>query len=233
MFFPSVHSAHLSNTFRFSFSDMKQDYIIPNSGFKRKNASLSTNGKLGNNVTFNAKVMYSNENVQNRSQLGDSPGNAPLAIWSLANTVNVMDLYGDPNKPGAVALGVNTPDLKRPGEEYAQSGDQYTQNPWWSAYQTKNQSIRDRYIASGNVRYNILDWLYIQGQLGMDYYVRNSSNITPEGTGYARSGDMSETGNFVREINEEWILGMDKEFGKIRVNAFVGGNKMIRESETI
>ena len=41
----------------------------------------------------------------------------------------------------------------------------------------------------------------------------------------------SETANFVREINEEWIFGMDKEFGKIRVNAFVGGNKMIRESE--
>jgi TonB-linked SusC/RagA family outer membrane protein len=222
-----------NQTYRFSFSDMKQDYIIPNSGFKRKNASLSTNGKFGKKVTFNAKVLYSNENVQNRSQLGDSPSNAPLAIWSLANTVNVNDLRGDPNKLGAVAPGVTTPDLKRPGEEFAQSSDQYTQNPWWSAYQTTNQSIRDRIIASANLRYNILDWLYIQGQLGMDYYTRNSSNLTPEGTGYARSGDKSETGNFVREINQEWILGMDKQFGKIRVNAFVGGNKMVRESETV
>ena len=222
-----------NQTFRFSFSDMKQDYIIPNSGFKRKNASLSINGKFGKKVTFNAKVLYSNENVQNRSQLGDSPSNAPLAIWSLANTVNVMDLYGDPNKPGAVAPGVTTPDLKRVGEEYAQSSDQYIQNPWWSAYQMTNQSIRDRFITSGNVRYNILDWLYLQGQLGMDYYTRKNMSLTPQGTGFQPGGAIDETSNFVREVNQEWILGMDKEFGKIRVNAFVGGNKMVNEAENI
>ena len=75
-----------NQTYRFSFSDMKQDFIVPNSGFKRKNASLSTTGKFGKKLTFNAKVLYSNENVQNRSQLGDSPSNIPLAIWALANT---------------------------------------------------------------------------------------------------------------------------------------------------
>ena len=30
----------------------------------------------------------------------------------------------------------------------------------------------------------------------------------------------------VREINQEWTLGFDKAFGKVNVNAFVGGNKM-------
>lgn len=222
-----------NQTFRFSFSDMKQDFIVPNSGFKRKNASLSTNGKFGKKVTFNAKVMYSNENVQNRSQLGDSPGNAPLAIWSLANTVNVMDLYGDPNKPGAVAPGVKTLDNRRVGEEYPQTGDDYTQNPWWAAYQMNNENIRDRFITSANIRYNILDWLYIQGQLGMDYYTRKNMSLIPEGTSFQRGGAIDETSNFVREVNQEWILGMDKEFGKIRVNAFVGGNKMVNEAENI
>jgi TonB-linked SusC/RagA family outer membrane protein len=222
-----------NQTFRFSFSDMKQDYIVPNSGFKRKNASLSTNGKFGKKVTFNAKVMYSNENVQNRSMLGDSPGNAPIAIWGLANTVNVMDLYGDPNKPGAVPAGVSTPDLKAPGEEYQQANNNWLQNPWWAAYQINNENIRDRFITSANVRYNILPWLYIQGQLGMDYYTRNNNSLVPQGTGYQRGGAKSETSNFVREVNQEWILGMDKEFGKIRVNAFVGGNKMVNEAENI
>ena len=74
--------------------------------------------RSGKRVTFNAKVLYSNEKMNNRSMLGDSPGNAPIAIWGLASTVNVMDLYGDPNKPGAVPVGTTTPDLKSPGEEY-------------------------------------------------------------------------------------------------------------------
>jgi TonB-linked SusC/RagA family outer membrane protein len=220
-------------SYRFSFSDMDQKFIVPNSGFKRKNVSLSTNGKFGEKVTFNAKVMYSNEKMNNRSMLGDSPGNAPIAIWGLANTVNVMDLYGDPNKPGAVPLGVTTPDLKAAGEEYQQADNNWLQNPWWAAYQINNENVRDRFIASANMRYNILDWLYIQGQVGMDWYTRNSNSLVPQGTGYQRGGSKNERGDFVREINQEFLLGADKEFGDIRVNALVGGNTMVRESERI
>ena len=229
----SVTGGGNNQTFRFSFSDMKQDFIVPNSGFDRKNASLSTNGKYGKRVTFNAKVMYSNEIMNNRSMLGDSPGNAPIAIWGLANTVNVDDLRGDPNKLGAVPVGVSTPDLKKTGEEFQQANNNWLQNPWWAAYQILNQNIRDRFITSADMRYNITDWLFVQGRVGMDYYTRNNNSLVPQGTGYQRGGGKSETSNFVREINQEWTLGADKEFGKVRVNAFVGGNKMVREAENI
>jgi hypothetical protein len=67
----------------------------------------------------------------------------------------------------------------------------------------------------------------------MDWYTRNNNFLTPQGTGYQRGGAKSETSNFVREINQEWMLGGDHEFGKFRVNAFVGGNKMLRDSEAI
>ena len=43
----------------------------------------------------------------------------------------------------------------------------------------------------------------------------------------------SETMQTVREINQEWTLGFDKAFGKINVNAFVGGNQMVNKSETV
>jgi TonB-linked SusC/RagA family outer membrane protein len=220
-------------TFRFSFSDLKSTSVIPNSGFNRRNASLSTNGKFGKKVTFNAKVMYSNEIVKNRAYMADSPGNPVQGVWNLANTVNIDDLKGDPNKLGAVAPGVTTPDLKSVGEEFQQANNNWLQNPWWCAYQFKNQNSRDRFITSGNIRYNITDWLYIQGQVGMDYFTRVNSFLVPQGTGYLRGGSKSESSNFRREINQEWMLGADKEFGKIRVNAFVGGNKMVRESKDI
>lgn len=222
-----------NQTFRFSFSDMKQNFIIPNSGFKRKNASLSTNGKFGKKVTFNAKVLYSNEDMNNRSMLGDSPGNAPITIWTLANTVNVYDLVGDPNKPGSVPVGVTTPDLKSPGEEYQPQDNPWLQNPWWAAYQITNETVRDRVITSADIRYNILDWLYIQGRIGMDWYQRNGNSLVPQGTGYLRGGSKENTTNFKREVNQEWTVGMDKQFGKIRVNAFVGGNKMVNVGENV
>ncbi len=53
-------------TFRFSFSDLSNKTIIPELRFKRRNLSLSTNGKFGEKITFNAKVLYSNEKMNNR-----------------------------------------------------------------------------------------------------------------------------------------------------------------------
>ncbi len=220
-------------TFRFSFSDLDNKAIIPNETFKRRNLSLSTNGKYGEKLTFNAKVLYSNEKVNNRQYVADSPANIPVAVYGLATSVDIETLKGDPNKLGAVAPGVVTYDLKSAGEEFQQADNNWLQNPWWVAYQFKNENVRDRFITSGTVRYDIFKWLYAQGQIGMDWYTRNNNFLTPQGTGYQRGGSKSETSNFIREINQEWMLGGNKQFGQFGVNAFVGGNKMVRESESI
>jgi len=229
----SISGGGNNQTFRFSFSDLRSDFILPNSGFARKNVGLSTNGKFGKKVTFNAKVMYSNENTKNRTMVSDSPGNPVSSMWLLPLTLNVENLKGDANKWGAVAPGVTTPDLKSTGEEFQQANNNWQQNPYWCAYQFKTKNVRDRIIASGDMRYNVTDWLYVMGRVGMDWYTRNSAVLVPQGTGYLRGGSKSNTANFVKEINAEWNVGADKEFGKIRVNGFVGGNRMVREAETI
>ena len=109
----------------------------------------------------------------------------------------------------------------------------WTQNPYWAAYQFINTDTRDRVIASGQIRYDITDFLYIQGQAGMDWYTLRRTSLTPQGTGYQRGGSMSEAETRVREINYEWNLGFHKTFNDIGVNAFVGGNRMRRSFENV
>jgi TonB-linked SusC/RagA family outer membrane protein len=220
-------------TFRFSFSDLRSNSVIPNAGFDRKNLSLSTNGKFGKKVTFNAKVLYSNEEAKNRPMVSDSPGNAVQALMVLPTNYDVNDMKGDPNKLGAVKEGVVTPDGKLTGYEYQLSDNLWNQNPWWAAYQFINSSTRDRLITSGTLRYDITSFLYLQGRIGMDYYVRKSKGLCPEGTGYQIGGSANESETMVREINQEWTLGFDKAFGKVNVTAFVGGNKMTSKNEHI
>src|SRR5690606_38291941 len=141
-------------TFRFSFSDLDNKGVIPNELFKRRNLSLSTNGKYGEKLTFNAKVLYSNEKVNNRQYVADSPANIPQAVWNLATSVDIENLKGDPNKLGAVAPGVVTHDLKSTGEEFQQADNNWLQNPYWVANQFKNENVRDRFITSGTMRYD-------------------------------------------------------------------------------
>ena len=221
-------------TFRFSFADMRSTSIVPNSGFDRKNVSLSTNGKFGKRITFGAKVLYSNENAKNRPRVSDSPGNGVQHLMILAPNYDINDEKGDPNKLGAVPEGLVTPDGKLAGEELSISPNLWNQNAWWAAYQFKNHNMRDRLITSGNIRFDITSFLYIQGRLGMDYYTRKTENLDPpQGTSYDRGGGMSQTLETVREINQEWTLGFDKAFGKINVNAFVGGNQMRSSYENV
>jgi TonB-dependent SusC/RagA subfamily outer membrane receptor len=114
-----------TQNFRFSVADLDNKGIIPNSGFERMNVALSTSSKFGKRLSFNSKILYSNEKVKNRPNVSDSPGNAVQSIYRLPGDYNILDLIGDPNKPGAVpslemqaAKGIKIQDGKAPGEEF-------------------------------------------------------------------------------------------------------------------
>lgn len=227
-----------TQNFRFSFADLRGTSVVPNAGFDRQNISLSTNSKFGKKFTFVSKVMYSHEYADNRPYLSDSPANGILSMYYVPANLNVENYRGDPGKLGAIPQSIDAASLaiwgKVAGEEYQQHGDNaWHQNPWWTAYQFNNDDRRDRLIASGQVRYDITDWLYMAGRVGMDWYTRRETDLVPQGTGFQRGGSLSEGENRVREINMEYTVGVNKSFSKFNFNAFVGGNRMRRENERL
>jgi len=222
-----------NQTVRLNFSRLKNESIIPNAGYTRHNVSLSYNGKYADKVTVTSKVLYSNENAQNRPRLADSPGNAPQGLIRLPQNYDVDDLRGDPNKLGAVPEGFEPFDGKAPGEELQISNDLWNQNPWWAAYQFENDDIRDRVITSNVVRFDVTDFLYAQGRFGMDWYTRRETDLTPYGTGYQRQGSMTEREERIRETNLEGIIGFNDTYGDFSIDALVGGNIMRRSYEAL
>lgn len=218
---------------RLNFSNLENESIVPNSGFTRRNVSLSYTGKYAERLTISSKILYSNESANNRPRVSDSPGNAPQGLARLPPNINVNDLIGDPDKPGAVPEGTTPFDNKGAGEEMQISGNLWNQNPWWAAHQYENTDIRDRVITSNSAKFDITDFLYIQGRFGMDWYTRRETDITPFGTGYQRRGSLTEQEERIREINIEGVLGFDDTYGDFSVNALVGGNRMRRSYEAI
>lgn len=228
-------------TFRFSAADLRNQGILPNTAFNRTNLTISTTGRYADKLTLNAKVMYSNEYAKNRPVLSDSPGNAPQALWHMANNINVLDLYGDPQKPGAIPQGVDPALLliyaqggstpKFAGQEWLPAANNWGQNPYWSTQQFINNDTRNRFNTSAQLRYDITSFLYASGRIAMDYFTRVDDSLTPEGTGYDLVGSRSQQRLENREINMEGILGFNKKFGKINVDGFVGYNRMRRRYE--
>ncbi|WP_026462426.1 SusC/RagA family TonB-linked outer membrane protein [Adhaeribacter aquaticus] len=226
-----------NQSFRFSVSDLRSTSVMPNSGFDRFNTSLSTAGKFGKRVMFDAKVLYSHENAKNRPYLSDSPNNAFQAIYRMPGHHNVLDYKGDPNKLGAIPAGTDPALLsfwgKAVGDEFQMANNNWLQNPYWAAHQVSIDDTRDRVIPSAQLRYNITDFLYVSGRAGMDWSTRRGQDIIPQGTGHTRNGQMNETEGRFREINLETMIGVDKTFGNFGINAFVGGNRMRQNSENL
>ncbi|MDN5213427.1 SusC/RagA family TonB-linked outer membrane protein [Fulvivirgaceae bacterium BMA12] len=226
--------------FRLSLADLRNESVVPNSGFDRFNASLSTQSKFGDKLSLSANILYSHEDAQNRPRLSDSPGNGILGMYYIPGDMDILTYIGDPSKPGAVpseeqqaAQGITIVDGKSPGEEFQQSTNLWGQNPYWAVHQFVDSDIRDRVIGNGRLRYDITDFLYVQGRAGIDWSTQRRTNLTPQGTGYQRGGSMNEEETRVRETNLEWIVGYDETFGKLGVNAFVGGNRMRASWERI
>jgi TonB-linked SusC/RagA family outer membrane protein len=244
----SLSGGSETQTFRFNITDLRSDAVVPNSGFDRLNMSLTTGGKYGDRLTFDAKVLYSHEEARNRPSLSDSPNNAFQSIFALPPDVNVLHGIGDPSSPGVIPnlgnpfwqnQGISNPAglLNTWGfqenEEMLMVNNPWGQNPYFATHQVSRGDTRDRIITSGSLRYDITDHLYISGRAGMDWFTRRFHDLIPQGTGHTRNGTLTEGENRVRELNLEAMLGYSQEFDRFGINAFIGANRMRRDNETI
>lgn len=212
-----------NQSFRLSLSDLRNESIVPNSGMNRQTVMLSSNGRWADRLSVDTKLQYTREDVKNRARLSDAPGNANYTLAVLPPSINVLDLKGPTDKLGALADGT----------EMLYTNNNFSQNPYWATYQFVNDNIRDRFMGSGTLRFDITEWLYVRGRAGMDWYTNRRTNIEPYGTAYITEGAMNEIEQRVREINLEYMVGLDQTFGDFGVSGLFGGTWMRHSYEQL
>ena len=196
--------------YRLSASNLDNEDLMPNAGLNRKSFSINSGAVLSDKITTQINARYIVEKVQNRPRLSDAPGNANFTVALLAPNVDVRDL-----QPGA------NEDLT----ENQYSSNIFSQNPYFAAFNFSNMDQKHRIIASTSIRYDILDWLYLNGRVGTDHYTRKSTSITPFGTAYQPLGSMTEQERRYTQVDADLILGADKDItDKFSTSAFVGIN---------
>lgn len=211
----ALNGGNENANFRFSISNMNNKGLVPNSSFKRQTFNLSANARLAEKVIFEGRAQYSIENTGNRTSIADFTANPNSSLGLLATNIDVRTL-----SPGYDASG-----YEMPWNDYV-----YVTNPYFAINKVKNDDQRKRFIGSFSVRYNITDYLYAQGRLGIDYINRYTYNLTPTGILYNARGTMSTGHDNLYETNAEAILGFEKTLNRFSLNVFVGGNKMYNQN---
>jgi TonB-linked SusC/RagA family outer membrane protein len=205
-----------NGNFRLSLSNSKTNGIVPNNSFDRKLINLSVDYNLSKRLSVNASMNYSNEYTANPPQLMVQSFNVSAFMYTHANSIansTLENAYQDAN-----------------GNELAISRFTPRMNPYWTMNKRFQDIYRDRFFGNVALKYQFTDWLYLQGRIGQDYYVRSDEFNQPTGTraiasvpaGY--NGSFNQGINRAREISADFILAATKKFGDIGVDVSLGGN---------
>ncbi len=214
----SLNGGSDKGSYFFTASDLNNKSFIPNSSLRRDNLSLNTTFNPIDKLHVNLSVRYIRERVKNRPRLSDSPGNANFSVFLLPTSLDVRTLK----------TSLTNPD----GSELKWQGNDYVTNPYWATERFQQHDERDRFIGSVEAKYDLLKWLYVRGRIGADQFTTTNFAITPYGTKYQTAGQINDLSKRTfNEFNGELLLGVNKNFRNIGIDAFVGGNRMERKEE--
>ena len=195
---------------RFSASDLHDNNIIPNAGYKQQSFSLSTNYKLNKHMDLQLKAQYINAFTHNRPEVSDAPGNMNFATIFLPPNVNITSL---------------APGYKADGTENQFLDDPYTTNPYFAAYKFINNTSRNRFIGSGDLKYTFDNGLYLELRAGEDYFADRNTIVTPNGAAYMPEGYMIEENQKSTELNIDAIIGKEFKVTKdFNITGLLGAN---------
>ncbi len=217
----AVSGGNSSGSYRVSFSNSDAKGIEPTNEYKRKIFNVGLNQNITKKLKFNLNINWANEQQINPPQIGTQGPGSVNFYTRLANSIP-----GDALKNSAVDPATGT--------ENQTSGFQGTMlNPNYHILAGQSWiEKRDRILGTATLRYDITDWLFMQGRYNLDYSkVFNESKVPGGiGTSLATNADGTYKGSYNisegsgTDVNADFLIGANKEFGDFSFDATFGGN---------
>ncbi|HWV33130.1 MAG TPA: SusC/RagA family TonB-linked outer membrane protein [Dyadobacter sp.] len=208
----SVTKGGDNGSFRLSLANLDNKSILENSGLVRRTINLTADQNITKKLSVNVMANYIDEKITGKPVLSDGPMNANNGIF-LATNIDQRILA-----PGYDPVT---------GREIVFSDDEYVTNPYFVTSQFVNDANRKRLISAVAAKYQFADWIYAQARMGYDNANDRIFKVTPWGTAYSTNfkGALDELSNAQRtELNFDGLLGINKTFGYLSVDAIAGAN---------
>lgn len=217
-----------TGNFRASYSKTDAKGITPDNTYTKDIANLGLHQDITQKLSLSVNINFSHEVNKNPPQVGVQGPGAANFLYRMSTSIPLSAF-----EESAVAPN---------GTETPTSGFQTTLiNPYFTMGRQFYNNEKDRFLGTATLRYKFTDWLYVQGRYNYDYGVALTEYNTPTGMGtstpYNSAGtafngtyDVNDTKG--TQINADFLVGANKEFGEFSVDASVGGNTFKRHSRT-
>jgi len=204
---------------RFSFSNLNQRGIVPNTGLSSNTFNISNTIRFSDRFRMNATVNYNRQATDNINDVVYGPNSLiyNIVIWQGAD----WDVMSDDIRG-----------IWQPGKEGVQSiHSEYKryQNPWFVAYKWLRGHYKNDLYGYTSFDWDITKDLNLMVRTSATTYdVLRTEKMPFSAHPYGREenrGDYREDRRAMFEINNEFLFNYNKKVAGLDVHASVGGNR--------
>ena len=209
----AITSAGDNGNVRFSWTNLTQDGMVPNTNLDRNTLAFKSGMNLSDKLKINTSVNYVRTESDNRPAI--SYGTESLMylwIWygRQINTKNLRD-YWMPGLEGTQQFNYNY---------------NYHDNPYFTTYENTNGQTKDRVFGTVSATYSFTDELSLMIRTGTDFYNELRDRRRAFSTQRFPLGFYREDKIYFNERNSDFLLSYNKDAGDFSIGLSVGGNQM-------
>ena len=211
----SIEGGSDKGSARLSLTHLKNEWILPNTGFERISAALSLNQKISNKLKINGKVNYTNKKSGNLPGAGYN--NQSIMYFLILGTApNIKPEWFKPYwQPGLTGVQQKNPFNTGPD------------NPYLDLYEMLNKMNRHGVIGNISANYEITNKLELMVRSGADMSFEFRSQQRPFSMTKFPRGMYREQNIFSYEINSDALLTYkDRLNSNINYTVSAGANAM-------
>jgi TonB-linked SusC/RagA family outer membrane protein len=216
----AVASGFDKGNYRFSFTDVRSESIIPGVNLERQTFATKLNFDPTEKTKISASISYVNSSSDNRPSNGYGSENAnySLVAWGPRSLdINSLKDYWQPGLEGVQQYSFN-----------------YTffDNPYFILLENRNSFERDRLFGNVSIKHNFTDELSVSLRSGMDYSSEKRRLRRNFSSNRFKNGGYAEHDVLYREVNTDFLINYNKVFGDISLDISAGGNRLDQTAST-
>ncbi len=211
----SVDGGNANTSARFSVTDVRNKWIIPNTGYRRNTVALSVNSKVNEKLQIASKINYTNKASDNLP--GAGYGNQSIMYWFIFWQPNA-----DPD--WLKEYWVRGLDDRRIFYPFST----FPENPYAVSYEFINRSNRHGLTGNVSSTYNFTKDLSImvRGSLDMSYEERAQERPYDAGSKFQK-GSFRTQNIFSQEFTADFLLKYGRKINKdFDFSVSVGGSSL-------
>lgn len=211
----AVEGATDKSTGRLSLTHLKNEWILPNTGFERINVALSFNHKLTDRFKINGKVNYTNKKSDNLPAAGYN-NQTIMYFLIIGTTPNIRPEWFKPYwVPGLEQVQQRNPFNSGPD------------NPYLDLYEMLNKMNKHGVVGNTSATYTFSDKLEAMVRTGIDMGYEFRTQQRPFSMTKFPRGMYREQTVFNYEVNTDALITYkDKINNDIRYSIAAGANAM-------